>query len=114
LQGPETDEADVEAIRRGLAAGEEFLTVELLNYRKNGSTFWNELSISPVYDAGGELIYYFGSQKDVTVRRRAEALEQTERLLLQEVDHRALNALAVVQRIVRLTRADTAISTDVG
>jgi PAS domain S-box-containing protein len=107
LQGPETDEADVEAIRRGLAAGEEFLTVELLNYRKNGSTFWNELSISPVYDAGGELIYYFGSQKDVTVRRRAEALEQTERLLLQEVDHRALNALAVAQSIVSLTRADT-------
>lgn len=107
LQGPETDEADVEAIRRGLAAGEEFLTVELLNYRKDGSTFWNQLSISPVYDADGELIYYFGSQKDVTARRRAEALEQAERLLLQEVDHRALNALAVAQSIVGLTRADT-------
>jgi len=107
LQGPETDEADVEAIRRGLAAGEECLTVELLNYRKDGSTFWNQLAISPVYDAAGELIYYFGSQKDVTARRRAQALEQAERLLLREVDHRALNALAVAQSIISLTRADT-------
>jgi PAS domain S-box-containing protein len=107
LQGSKTDEADVEAIRRGLAAGEECLTVELLNYRKDGSTFWNRLAISPVYDAAGQLIYYFGSQKDVTARRRAQALEEAERLLLREVDHRALNALAVAQSIVSLTRADT-------
>jgi PAS domain S-box-containing protein len=107
LQGPATDEADVKAIRNGLASGNDFVTIELLNYRKDGSSFWNELSISPVYDEHGELIYYFGSQKDVTARRRAQALEKAERTLLLEVDHRALNALAMVKSIVSLTRADT-------
>lgn len=106
LQGPETDEADVEAIRHGLAAQEPSVTVELINYRKDGSTFWNQLAISPVHDDNGALVYYFGSQKDVTARRRAQELESTERLLLMEVDHRAMNALALVNSILGLTRAD--------
>ena len=107
LQGPDTDPADVQAIRDGLASRDDHLSVELLNYRKDGSAFWNQLVISPVYDDDGSLIYYFASQKDVTARRRAEELEASERLLLLEVDHRAMNALALVQSIVRLSRADT-------
>lgn len=107
LQGPETAAEDVDVVRRGLAAGEDHLTVELLNHRKDGSTFWNQLAISPVHDADGTLIYYFASQKDVSARRRAEELEAAERLLLMEIDHRAMNALALVQSIVRLSRTDT-------
>ncbi|MBB4001239.1 PAS domain-containing protein [Aurantimonas endophytica] len=108
LQGPDTDPSDVEAIRQGLRAGTEDLEVELLNYRKDGSAFWNQLAISPVIDEMGEVIYYFASQKDVTARRRAEQMEATERLLLREVDHRAMNALALVQSFVNLSKADTA------
>jgi PAS domain S-box-containing protein len=104
LQGPQTDPAAVDAIRRGLAAHSDHVDVELLNYRKNGSTFWSQLSISPVMDEAGEPIYYFGSQKDVTARRRVEKLEATERLLLMEIDHRAMNALTLVQSLVRLSR----------
>jgi PAS domain S-box-containing protein len=104
LQGPDTKPADVEAIRRGLATSRDHLEVELLNYRKDGSTFWNQLSISPVTNEAGELIYYFASQKDVTARRRVEQMEATERLLLMEIDHRAMNALTLVQSIVRLSR----------
>ncbi|HEV7254653.1 MAG TPA: PAS domain-containing protein [Mesorhizobium sp.] len=107
LQGPETNPGDVDAIRQGLATNSDHFEVELLNYRKDGSAFWNQLSISPVRDEAGELIYYFGSQKDVTARRRAEELEAIERLLLKEVDHRAMNALAIVQSIVSLSRTDS-------
>ena len=107
LQGPGTDQADVDAIRRGLAAGDEHVTVLLLNYRKDGSAFWNDLAISPVTDESGALIYHFASQQDVTERRRIEQMEAMERHLLMEVDHRAMNALALVQSILRLTRADT-------
>jgi PAS domain S-box-containing protein len=106
LQGPDTDPADVESIRCGLAALSH-VEVELLNYRKDGSSFWNQLSISPVVNELGDLIYYFASQKDVTARRRVEQLEATERLLLMEVDHRAVNALALVKSFVRLSRAST-------
>jgi PAS domain S-box-containing protein len=108
LQGPDTDPADIDAIRDGLAANPDHVQVELLNYRKDGSSFWNQLFINAVRDEAGELLYYFASQKDITGQRRAEEMEATERLLLMEVDHRAMNALALVQSIVNLSRADSA------
>ena len=106
LQGPETSAEAVEEIRQGIASNEHFVTIELLNYRKDGSTFWNQLSISPVHDDSGETLYHFASQIDITDRRRAKELESIERLLLMEVDHRAMNALALVQSVLTLTRAD--------
>jgi PAS domain S-box-containing protein len=106
LQGPRTAAADLDTIRRGLAENQD-VDVELLNYRKDGSTFINQLAISLVFGEGGELLYYFGSQKDVTERRRVEALEATERRLLMEVDHRAMNVMAIVQSVVRMSRGDT-------
>src|SRR3954471_11173822 len=63
LQGPGTSAADVEEIRLGLAAGRD-VDVEIVNYRKDGSSFINQLAISPVIGADGTLLYYFGSQKD--------------------------------------------------
>lgn len=107
LQGPDTDAAQINALRCSLARNEEHIELELLNYRKDGSSFWNQLVISAVHDATGKMIYYFASQKDVTSRRRAQELEKTERLLLLEVDHRANNALALVQSIVKLSRTDS-------
>lgn len=51
-------------------------------------------------------MYFFASQLDVPDRRRAQDLQAVEHRLLREVDHRAMNALAIVQGIVRLSRAD--------
>jgi PAS domain S-box-containing protein len=107
LQGKGTSAAAVSAIRDAIADERE-VDVELLNYRKDGSAFWNQLSLSPVHDDAGELLYYFGSQIDVTDFRRVQALETSERRLLKEVDHRARNVLAVVNGIVRLSRAEDA------
>ena len=109
LQGPGTAPEALDELRRGMAADEHFITVELLNYRKDGSSFWNQVSVSPVHDDRGETIYYFGSQKDVTAQRRAKELEAIERLLLMEVDHRAMNALALVQSVLSLTQTDNAL-----
>ncbi|MBO3458099.1 PAS domain S-box protein [Aetokthonos hydrillicola Thurmond2011] len=55
-------------------------TVVLRNYRKDGSLFWNELSISPVYDSNGKFTHYIGIQTDITERKLAE----TAVLLSQE------------------------------
>ena len=71
LQGPETDAAAVAEIRAALAERRECL-VEILNYRKDGTTFWNRLSITPLRDAAGEVTHFIGIQSDVTVRRLAE------------------------------------------
>ena len=80
LQGPGTDHAAVATIRRALANRVE-VAVEILNYRKDGSAFWNALFISPVYDREGRLIYHFASQVDVTRRRLAEeALGQAQKM----------------------------------
>jgi PAS domain S-box-containing protein len=80
LQGPGTDRAAVDRIRAKLAAAED-VHEDLLNYRKDGSSYWNALFISPVVDPKGELLYFFASQLDVTARREAEAVvQQSQRM----------------------------------
>lgn len=80
LQGPETDRSIVAQVREAVEARRE-ISVELINYRKDGSTFWNALFISPVYNDAGELIYFFASQLDVSRRRDAEeGLRQAQKM----------------------------------
>jgi len=69
MQGPETDPETVDELRAAVEAEEE-VTTEILNYRADGSTFWNWLSITPIYDEDGTLLRYLGSQRDVSERRR--------------------------------------------
>jgi PAS domain S-box-containing protein len=71
LQGPDSDPAAVAAIRTAVAE-ERQCVVEILNYRRDGSSFWNRLSITPVRDESGEVTHYIGIQSDVTARREAE------------------------------------------
>ncbi len=104
LQGPGTDPAAIAQVREAVAA-ERPITIELLNYRKDGTPFMNQLHISPIFDDDGKLSYFFASQLDVTEQRRVQDLERQERLLLREIEHRAKNALALVQGIVRMSRA---------
>ena len=77
LQGPETDRVVVAQIRAAIAAGES-LTCELLNYRKDGTPFWNEVMISPVRSAEGEVHTFIGLQHDITARKQAEQDRRAE------------------------------------
>jgi PAS domain S-box-containing protein len=72
LQGPDTDAESVEAFAQAIRDGRE-VSVELLNYRKDGSPFWNAVAISPVQDATGRVTHFVGVQTDVTERKLAEA-----------------------------------------
>ena len=65
LQGANTDPATAPRIRAALQAGQGCIEW-IVNYRKDGSAFWNLLFISPVHDAGGALRYFFGNQLDIT------------------------------------------------
>ncbi len=71
LQGPDTDPETRKRVRDAIAAGQP-AAVELLNYRKDGTSFWNQLSISPVRDENGKLTHFVGVQNDVTERRQLE------------------------------------------
>lgn len=77
LQNGDRDQPVIDRIRTALREGKSCREV-LRNYRKDGSPFWNELSITPVYDAEDQLTYFVGVQKDVT--DLAEALQELETL----------------------------------
>lgn len=107
LQGKGTSPIEVEKIRLAIPEERE-VTVEILNYKKDGAPFWNQLHTSPLRTDDGTVDYIFASQIDVTERRRIERLEATEHRLLREVDHRAKNVMAIVDSIVRLSNAEDA------
>lgn len=96
LQGPGTDPAAAAEIRRAIAEKRECL-VEILNYRRDGTAFWNRLSITPVYDRAGRLTHFIGVQSDITARKNAEEalrqatseLEAVNRRMKMELDRAA-------------------------
>ena len=123
LQGPETDRAEVDRVRQAIEAGRD-VDVDLLNYRKDGTSFWNALYLSPVSNDAGQIQFFFASQMDVTarveaqqhlsdqkqiveqeVRRRTADLEaalEAKTMLLHEVDHRVKNNLTMIGSLLRL------------
>lgn len=72
LQGPDTDPRATAALSEAITAGEPAYTT-LLNYRADGTPFWNELSIAPERDASGRIVRWLGVQRDVTDRMRRHA-----------------------------------------
>ena len=97
LQGPETGRVALEGLRAALRECRE-CTVLLLNYRKDGTPFWNRLSITPVRDASGQVTHFIGVQTDVTVEKNAqdtlkkvnEELEAANQKLKGDLDAAAL------------------------
>ena len=75
VQGISTDPKTVAEIRDAVRNGTDFHG-EILNYRKNGETFWNELSISPIRDEQGELTHFIGVVRDITFRKQVEKEKQ--------------------------------------
>jgi diguanylate cyclase (GGDEF)-like protein/PAS domain S-box-containing protein len=70
LQGADTDQATVEEVKRAIAEGREH-EATLINYRKDGTPFWNEVSISPVV-SDGLTTHWVAVMSDITARRQAE------------------------------------------
>ncbi|WP_252107265.1 MULTISPECIES: PAS domain-containing protein [unclassified Halomonas] len=71
LQNDDRDQDALDNIREAISSGRPSREV-LRNYRKDGTMFWNELSITPVYDESDNLMYCVGVQKDVTERVEAQ------------------------------------------
>lgn len=70
LQGTNTNRDTVAEIRQGIDQ-QRAVAVDILNYKADGSPFWNDLYMGPVFDASGALLYYFASQLDITEKYNA-------------------------------------------
>jgi PAS domain S-box-containing protein len=83
LQGPNTSQTELQKIRTALSRWEA-VTVEVINYRKDGSEFWNEFSLVPVADSNGWYTHWIAVQRDTTARKRTDeirlALEREKEL----------------------------------
>jgi adenylate cyclase len=78
LQGQDRAQPAIDELRAAIRLGEN-RTVVLRNYHKDGTLFWNELTISPIYDMREKLTHFVGVQTDISDRKRAEASLQIER-----------------------------------
>jgi PAS domain S-box-containing protein len=107
MQGPATDQNAVARIRSAVAT-RWHVSEEIINYRKDGSTFWNALFVNPVFDQGGRLVYLFGTQRDVTRRRALEDVLQRLPDLLSVIQSSVGAALALPLGEVQRELLDTA------
>ena len=82
LQGELSDPISLETMNRALRAGDGF-SGEVLCYRKDGSTFWNDMTISPVHDAQGRLTHFTGVVRDITARKQLHDERLRAKLLLE-------------------------------
>ena len=87
LQGDDHDQAGLDGIRRALAAEEEGAAL-LRNFRKDGSEFWNDLRVAPVFDDRGKVSHFVGILHDVTDSKRYQ--EELE----HQANHDSLTGLA--------------------
>lgn len=87
LQHDDVDKHTLKLMREAIK-NQEHITVVVKNYRKDGSMFWNELSISPVYDDNDQLTHFIGIQNNVTVREtaRLELAQQNSELSAMNVE----------------------------
>ncbi len=102
MQGPLTDQTDVERMRQAIARRER-IDIDLLNHRRDGTPFWNRLMVAPVLGGDGGLRYFVASQLDVTLERhRLRQLERDRDVLSAEVAEREQ---ALAERETRLALA---------
>ncbi len=94
LQGPESNRAELDRVRQTLERGDTY-EGEIVNYRKDGSSYILQWRITPVHDKNGMITHWVSVQRDVTAQKQAEA--ERERLY-----HQAQTALRVRDELLTI------------
>ena len=112
LQGDATDGGQVDAIRDAVATGRD-VTVDVVNYKADGTRFLNRLLISPICDDDDAVIAYVGIQREMDGPIhdedrvfQAAAARPVEDTMLLEVQHRVKNHLAMLVSLIRMQAAN--------
>mmetsp|Transcript_8423 Transcript_8423/g.27520 ORF Transcript_8423/g.27520 Transcript_8423/m.27520 type:complete len:734 (+) Transcript_8423:625-2826(+) len=111
LQGPGTDKRAVFEIRKTVEANSE-CTVRLLNYRKDGSAFWNMLTMAPVFAQDGRVRFFLGVQLDVTKDTAAAPIPGTDTSKFSQKDEE--NLIQASKKAAGALLNAQAIKTEVG
>lgn len=98
LQGEQTEPNKIAEIRNSIHA-EKPCSVEILNYRKDGSTFWNLLSITPIRNEKGQVTNFIGIQSDITKRKNFESALFRVSGKLQQANKRMIDDLEEARRL---------------
>jgi PAS domain S-box-containing protein len=108
LQGEGTSEEPVEQMREAIDRGDS-VQVVLENYRKDGTSFWNEVTLSPLENDEGEITHYLGFQQDVSQRKEYEQQLEEQRdslaVLNEMVRHDIRNELQVALASMEVIKA---------
>ena len=99
LQGEDHDQPALGELRAALREG-RICEVVLRNYKKDGTLFYNELTVSPVFDDGGRIVRFVGVQDDITEMRRAEDALRVQ----AEASEVLATPLSYEERLVSLAR----------
>ena len=102
LQGRDTSADAVAKIRDALEQ-EDVVVVDILNYKKDGTSFWNALHVGPIFDDEGKLAYYYGSQWDVTEIFEARDEHVRQEVVAEELQHRTNNLFAILSAMISIT-----------
>jgi PAS domain S-box-containing protein len=100
LQGDDNDQPGLHELRAALREGRQ-TTVILRNYRKDGTLFWNELRLSPIFSNRGELTHFVGVQADITERREIELEREA---MLRRSEEQAQKDRETTHRLLELDR----------
>ena len=110
LQGPDTDSEAVKNIAIALSRGEG-VRQRLLNYRADGSSFINDLVITPIKDPDGHVAYFVGVQREIGLSEQ-EREDELQRRTIDFVRQQVQIHLSVVMEMSRIHADDDAGSVD--
>jgi PAS domain S-box-containing protein len=113
LQGPDTDREPRDKIRAALERWEP-VEVELLNYRKDGSTFWVELSIVPVANESGWYTHWVSIQRDISERRAHEQAIRESEVRKTAILETALDCIITIDHLGRVQEWNPAAESTFG
>jgi PAS domain S-box-containing protein len=105
LQNDDRDQEAIAVLAKAIQMGKTCRVV-LRNYRKDGTLFWNELSLTPLYDEAQKLTHFIGVQNDVTeIQNTKNQLHEYANQLENKVDERTHELHIAVQKLVETNQS---------